>query len=121
MFYFRRDPASPVQALGEKPQLLYCLVDMRTGGGFGTVVRRDGVIATTNNSTYLVAVRHRGGRDFWLLTRELASRTFLAYLLTPGGLAAAPVVSPTPEDCPLSERGSLLASVAQRMVKAADL
>ena len=103
--YFRRDPASPVSYIGRKPQLLYCLVDMRTGGGFGTVVRRDVVIATTNNSTYLVAVRHRNGRDFWLLTRELASRTFLAYLLTPGGLAAAPVVSPTPEDSPYPKGG----------------
>jgi gliding motility-associated-like protein len=71
---------------------------MRTGGGFGTVTLRDVVVTTAlpNNTMNLLAVRHRNGRDFWLLTRNLRSRTFVAYLLSASGLAAVPITSPPP-------------------------
>lgn len=93
VFSFRRDPTSTVSYIGNNLQLFYSLIDMRMGSGYGTVIQRDVVVSTTNNTMHLLAVRHRNNRDFWLVTRQLTERTFLAYLLTPNGLTATPVVS----------------------------
>lgn len=102
IFSFRRDPASTRPYISDNLHLVYCLVDMRANGGFGTVTQRDVVVisALPNNTMHLLVVRHRNGRDFWLLTRNLKNRTFSAYLLSPAGLAIAPVISSSTADTP---------------------
>lgn len=130
VFSFRRDPTTPVPYLADNARLVYCLVDMRTGGGFGTVTRRDVVVSATNNTLHLLAVRHRNNRDFWLITRSLKERTFLAYLLTPNGLSVTPVVSPATDTTPypiavftsfrVSPNGRQLFSTGCQQVKGSD-
>ena len=41
----------------------------------------------------MVLVRHRNNRDFWVITRDLDTRGFEAFLLTRTGVSSRPVVS----------------------------
>jgi gliding motility-associated-like protein len=74
----------------------YSVVDMSRQGGLGEVVRKDQPIAVPVGdgrvTEKLLAVRHANQQDIWLLVHAWNSNVFLAYLLTPAGLAA-PVLS----------------------------
>lgn len=73
--------------------LAYSVVDISLDGGMGDVVQKNTVLHTPVTEK-LSAVNHANGTDVWVVGHALGSRAFLAYLLTPGGLAP-PVVSET--------------------------
>ncbi|MET4076464.1 gliding motility-associated C-terminal domain-containing protein [Hymenobacter sp. UYCo722] len=73
------------------------IVDMSLRGGLGDVVLPNSVpVATPNGNEVtekLTAVLHANGRDYWIVAHGWDNNLFYSYLLGPGGLAAAPVVS----------------------------
>ncbi|MBA9075543.1 MULTISPECIES: hypothetical protein [Rufibacter] len=72
--------------------LQYHLIDMSKEGGLGQVTSKNNLIFAPVTEK-LTAVRHRNGRDFWVLTHRWNSTAFYAYLITPNGITFAPVES----------------------------
>jgi gliding motility-associated-like protein len=72
--------------------LSYSVVDMRLNGGYGDVTQKNTVLGRTSRAR-LTVVRHANNRDFWVLTRDLDTRGFQAFLLTRQGMSTTPVVS----------------------------
>ncbi|OGX90435.1 hypothetical protein, partial [Hymenobacter coccineus] len=77
--------------------LQYSVVDMSRQGGLGEVVRKavpvPSPVGDGRLTEKLVAVRHANQQDIWVVVHGWNSNVFLSYLLTPAGLAAAPVLS----------------------------
>ncbi len=70
----------------------YAIVDMRLDGGLGDVaVAGEELLADV--SEHQTAVRHCNGRDFWVICHANLGSRFNAFLVTPEGVAKAPVVS----------------------------
>ncbi len=97
-------PRAP-QGLG----LHYSVVDMRKQGGQGAVVQKN-VSLFYQASEKLAAVRHANGCDYWIITHELGSNKFYAWLLTRHGLYTEPVVSVTGSSYGAISSGYLKAS-----------
>lgn len=72
-------------------------VDMGLRGGLGDVLLPNSVpVATPNGNEVtekLTAILHANGRDYWVVVHGWNNNLFYSYLLSPSGLAAAPVVS----------------------------
>lgn len=78
--------------------MVYSIVDMRLNGGRGAVVQKN--IPFLNKSTERLAVTmHENGKDYWIVTQELASYSIYAYPLTCKGLGT-PVISPALDHLP---------------------
>jgi hypothetical protein len=68
-------------------QLFYSIVDMRLRAGLGDIVSTSKNVPLGNHLTEkLTAVRHPNGRDYWVLTHDWGSNTFLIYGLTSQGI-----------------------------------
>jgi len=85
--------------------LTYAVVDDRLQNGDGAVVSKGHVLARTLKARVTV-VRHQNNLDFWVITRDLDTRGFQAYLLTRRGVDPTPVGSlvgqaATPTGCEL--------------------
>lgn len=80
----------------EQGQTAYALswarVDMRLNNGHGAVAEK-GQRLTTTFGPRVTVVRHQNNRDFWVLTRDLSTRGFQAFLLSTQGVSRTPVVS----------------------------
>ncbi|MGY3091176.1 gliding motility-associated-like protein [Hymenobacter sp. UYAg731] len=72
--------------------LSWVRVDIRLNGGRGGVAERGQLLPLTR-SAKLTIVRHQNNRDYWVITRDLDTRGFVAFLLSPMGVSATPVVS----------------------------
>ncbi|MBU0486416.1 MAG: T9SS type A sorting domain-containing protein [Bacteroidetes bacterium] len=72
--------------------LLYALVDMNLDGGLGDVVSKCNIIAN-NHSRKIAAVKHKNGRDIWIVAHMALSDSFYAYLLTENGLDTTPIMN----------------------------
>lgn len=72
--------------------LQYHLIDISKNGGLGEVISKNNLIFAPVTEK-LTAVRHRNGRDFWVLTHRWNSTAFYAYLITPAGITFTPVES----------------------------
>jgi gliding motility-associated-like protein len=73
--------------------LKYNLVDMTRQGGLGEVISRRVQVSSVPLTEKMTTVPHPNGRDTWVLVHGWLTNTFYAYLLTPGGLQATPVVT----------------------------
>ena len=72
----------------------YSIVDMNLNGGNGDVVvssKNSPLISPTVEK--LTAVKHQNNVDVWVITHELNSDAFYAYLITKSGLNTTPVIS----------------------------
>lgn len=82
-----------------QPDLWYSVIDMKADGGLGAVITKN-VFLFDNPTTQLCAIRHCNERDIWVVTHELESDEYLAFLVTPAGVSATPVVSKTGRHVP---------------------
>jgi gliding motility-associated-like protein len=74
--------------------LCYSIVNMAGDAGNGAVLQKNTQLLTPV-SEKVTAVRHCNRRDVWIITRQFESDKYYSYLLTPSGLAPAPVISST--------------------------
>ncbi|GAA4357494.1 hypothetical protein GCM10023185_22260 [Hymenobacter saemangeumensis] len=72
--------------------LCWARVDMRLNNGRGGVAEKGRQVTRTLYGRVTI-VRHQNNRDFWVLTPDLLSRGFQAFLLSPAGVSATAVVS----------------------------
>lgn len=77
---------------GNSNGLRYSIVDMTRDNGLGDVPRAN-MLLVTPVAEKLAAVRHQNGRDTWVLAHRWNSNAFVAYLVTPEGVSAMPVMS----------------------------
>ena len=75
----------------------HSIVDMSLRGGLGDVGSTNSVAVSIPGggqvTEKLTAVLHANGRDYWVVVHGWNNNAFYCYLLSPGGLAATPVVS----------------------------
>ena len=71
----------------------YSIVDMTLQGGLGDVTTKN-VQLYTPSAEKVCATKHNNGIDYWILSHELGTNNFVAYLLTSAGVSAVPVISP---------------------------
>jgi gliding motility-associated-like protein len=76
------------------PVLRYSLIE-RAADGTGARVTRRAIPLSTVGVAGVGATRHANRRDTWVMTRTLRGGKFLAYRVTPSGVSATPVVSPS--------------------------
>lgn len=76
----------------EKIGLQYSIVDISLDNGLGEVVVKN-VPLFSPVAEKINATKHKNGRDYWIITHELYSNRFLAYLLTKDGILLSPVFS----------------------------
>ncbi|MGV3538989.1 MAG: YncE family protein [Rufibacter sp.] len=72
--------------------LQYHVIDMGRNNGLGEVTSKNNLIFAPVTEK-LTAIKHRNGRDFWVLTHRWNSTAFYAYLITPNGITFTPVES----------------------------
>jgi len=82
-------------AYGHAKGLTYSVVDMSLNAGLGDVTATKNVLMFTPATEKMTAVKHSNGCDIWMITHQLNSNEFDAYLITSAGLSAAPVISNT--------------------------
>ncbi len=75
----------------EQP-LKYAILDMSLDGGRGQLLTKGNRLGRHVNRL-VTAVRHANGRDFWVMTRDVATREYVAYYLGPKGLDTVAVRS----------------------------
>jgi len=72
--------------------LSYSTVDMNRDNGLGDIVSKNNYLHFPV-AEKITAIRHKNGRDIWIITHEWGSDKFLSYLLTNAGMIEIPVVS----------------------------
>ncbi|MCO5250551.1 MAG: T9SS type A sorting domain-containing protein [Candidatus Kapabacteria bacterium] len=72
----------------------YSIVDMDGNNGVGEMIVTDNDLFK-NTGEKLIGIKHGNGKDVWIISHELNSRTFLAALLTEDGLEPEIVKSTT--------------------------
>jgi len=72
--------------------LQYHLIDMSLQNGMGEVVSKNNILYA-NAAEKQAAVRHRNGKDYWLVTHLMYSDQFYAYLITDAGINPVPVIT----------------------------
>lgn len=70
----------------------YSIVDMSLAAGLGSVTVKNAPIYSPAAGK-IAAVRHCNGIDAWVVTHEMNTNVFRAYLLTAAGLSTVPVIS----------------------------
>lgn len=84
----------------------YSIIDMKADNGLGAVTTKN-VPLLTNSTTQLCAVRHCNERDIWVIAHEWNSNAYYAFLITPGGVSANPVISRTGRQATSDINGTL--------------
>ncbi len=72
----------------------YSEIDMTLNGGLGDISIKN-VPLTTPVTEKVAAVRHSNFRDAWVLVHGWSNANYMAYLVSPTGVAASPVLSMT--------------------------
>lgn len=73
-------------------KMSYSIVDMSLNGGNGDVTIKNALMFNPS-AEKLTAVNHANGTDIWIIGHEMGTNNFRAYLLTPAGVSAVPVIS----------------------------
>lgn len=84
----------------------YSIIDMKADNGLGAVTTKN-VPLLSNSTTQLCAVRHCNERDIWIIAHEWNSDAYNAFLITPAGVSASPVVSRTGRQATADSHGTL--------------
>ncbi|HYG15037.1 MAG TPA: PKD domain-containing protein, partial [Bacteroidia bacterium] len=79
---------------GAGKKFAYSVVDTSLNGGKGDV-RLKNVQLLTLSGEKLTAIKHKNGRDTWVLTHQTSNNSFFAYLVTKTGVNSTAVVSST--------------------------
>lgn len=73
--------------------LRYSTVNMSLAAGMGSVTTKNTLLVAPT-SEKLTAARHCNGVDIWVMSHDMYTNVFRAYLVTAAGVAAVPVLSP---------------------------
>jgi hypothetical protein len=74
------------------PDLWYCIIDMKADNGLGAVTTKN-VPLFDKPTTQLCAIRHCNQRDIWIVTHQIESDAYYAFLVTAAGVSSTPVIS----------------------------
>ena len=67
--------------------LYYCLINMNKNNGLGRVeIKNQVIVSDTLDGGNVNAVKHRNGRDWWIITRKYLSNSFFTFKLSPKGV-----------------------------------
>jgi hypothetical protein len=72
--------------------LSYSVIDMSLSGGLGEVTSKNNFLHYPMGEK-VTAVQHSNGTDYWILSHEMNSNEYYAYLFNASGVSTAPVVS----------------------------
>ncbi len=73
--------------------LYYSVVDMAQNSGLGKVITKN-IFIYAGVKEQVAAIRKPcGSEDFWIVTHQINSKNYLAFLLTSSGLTMTPVIS----------------------------
>lgn len=72
--------------------LSYSVIDMSLSGGLGEVTSKNNLLHYPMGEK-VTAVQHSNGTDFWILSHEMNSNEYYAYLFNASGVSSSPVVS----------------------------
>ena len=67
--------------------LYYSVINMSANGGLGSVTQNSLFVEDSIQLANITAVKHANGRDWWIISHELASDRLLVWLLSPQGLS----------------------------------
>jgi outer membrane protein OmpA-like peptidoglycan-associated protein/6-phosphogluconolactonase (cycloisomerase 2 family) len=81
-----------IDAEANKHGFCYSIIDMSLNNNKGDVIEKNTLLKTPSTEK-ITAVKHRNNKDYWILTHNFNSNSFLAYLLTDKGLNPVPVES----------------------------
>jgi len=81
-----------VAAAGGVEGLCYSIIDMAEGLGNVQIATKNKKLHTPITEK-LTAVKHRNGKDIWIIAHEWLSDKFLAYLITEKGVQETPILS----------------------------
>lgn len=70
----------------------YNLIDLGGDGGYGEI-RIKNILLYDTSTEKLAAVKHKNGRDIWVVHTGRNNNNFYAYLINENGLVACPVIS----------------------------
>jgi outer membrane protein OmpA-like peptidoglycan-associated protein len=74
--------------------LRYSVIDMSLDGGMGDVLAdKKNIVLKTPVTEKLTAVKHRNGKDFWVISHGWKNNEFYAYLVTENGVQVSPIIS----------------------------
>ncbi|MBX3164407.1 MAG: T9SS type A sorting domain-containing protein [Bacteroidetes bacterium] len=73
--------------------LCYHTIDMSLAAGMGSVTAYNIPLTSGNFGEPLHATKHANGIDYWIMIHETETNNFRAYLFTPVGISATPVIS----------------------------
>ena len=73
--------------------LNYSEIDISLNGGLGDVTATKNVPLVTPTAEKITAVVHANGTDIWVITHEMGTDGFYAYLITPSGVNPVPTIS----------------------------
>lgn len=76
---------------GEKG-LCYSTIDMLKDGGLGQVIQKNKLLKVPVTEK-VTAVKHRNGKDMWVISHVSNTNEFIAYLVTKHGVISKPIVS----------------------------
>jgi PKD repeat protein len=80
-------------ANGNANGIKYSIVDMALAAGMGSVTIKNAPLYSPALEK-IVAIKHANGNDVWMISHELNTSNFVAYLLTSAGVNATPVLTP---------------------------
>ncbi len=80
LFHLRKDNSTL------NKDFLFTQIDMSQDGGLGAVTSKNEIILQDTFTSFLTALRHGNGRDWWVMLHKNRSNRSLCYLLDPGGL-----------------------------------
>jgi hypothetical protein len=103
----------------------YSIIDMDGNNGIGEMLVTDRDLFK-NTGEKLIGIKHGNGKDIWIISHELNSRTFLAALLTEDGLepdivksttgAFHPLFGPFPNAIHVNFSGLMSANIAGEII-----
>jgi gliding motility-associated-like protein len=72
--------------------LSYSIIDMTSRSGLGDIISLNNLLIP-QTAEKICAIKHRNGRDIWIISHEWNSNHFYAYLITPTGISAPIITS----------------------------
>lgn len=91
-YIFSAAPITSANLNGRCYCLYYSVVDLRRGGGFGDVVRKNEILIN-DITEHVTGTLDCQGEGYWIVARSRSTRAFFSFRLTRDGLQTFPVTS----------------------------
>jgi hypothetical protein len=91
-------------------------INTKSNSGLGSIVEKNQLLLNTSTEK-VTAVKHRNGKDYWIIAHGYTTNSYFAYLLTKEGLITCPIESKTGNilignsaTWPLNTQGNLISN-----------